>query len=179
MRRMLAPVPKIDRRFQLVLIKPSHYDDDGYVVQWWCSSIPANSLACVYTLAADAAQRQALGSDVAVDITAMDESNCRVRVKDVINLIRKHEGSEWWASSACNRTSFREPWILPHRCGWLGVQVAWRVSRLRLLAMLPEVPAELQAADRGWGSSLFAGEAEGRLRAGAAGRVDRDAEAAL
>jgi hypothetical protein len=89
---MLAPVPKIDRRFQLVLIKPSHYDDDGYVVQWWRSSIPANSLACVYTLAADAARRQALGSDVAVDITAMDESNCRVRVKDVVNLIRKHEG---------------------------------------------------------------------------------------
>ena len=31
------------RRFQLVLIKPSHYDDDGYVVQWLRSSIPSNS----------------------------------------------------------------------------------------------------------------------------------------
>ena len=40
------------RRFQLVLIKPSHYDDDGYVIQWMRSSIPSNSLACVYTLAA-------------------------------------------------------------------------------------------------------------------------------
>jgi len=26
-------------RFRLVLIKPSHYDDDGYVIQWWRSSI--------------------------------------------------------------------------------------------------------------------------------------------
>src|ERR1700730_16702299 len=23
------------RRFQLVLLKPSHYHDDGYVIRWW------------------------------------------------------------------------------------------------------------------------------------------------
>ena len=28
------------RRFQLVLIKPSHYDDDGYVIRWWRAMIP-------------------------------------------------------------------------------------------------------------------------------------------
>ena len=33
------------RRFQLVLIKPSHYDDDGYVIRWWRAMIPSNSLA--------------------------------------------------------------------------------------------------------------------------------------
>jgi hypothetical protein len=31
------------RRFQLILIKPSHYDDDGYVIRWWRSTIPSNS----------------------------------------------------------------------------------------------------------------------------------------
>ena len=25
--------------FKIVLIKPSHYDDDGYVIQWWRSTI--------------------------------------------------------------------------------------------------------------------------------------------
>jgi hypothetical protein len=35
------------RRFQLVLIKPSHYDDDGYVIRWWRAMIPSNSLAAV------------------------------------------------------------------------------------------------------------------------------------
>jgi hypothetical protein len=39
------------RRFRLMLIKPSHYDDEGYVIQWVRSPIPANSLACVYGLA--------------------------------------------------------------------------------------------------------------------------------
>ena len=35
------------RSFRIALIKPSHYDDDGYVIQWWRSSIPSNSLASV------------------------------------------------------------------------------------------------------------------------------------
>src|SRR5476651_1923648 len=46
------------RRFQLVLVKPSHYDDDGYVIRWWRALIPSNSLAAVYGLALDSAQRQ-------------------------------------------------------------------------------------------------------------------------
>ena len=55
------------RRFQLVLIKPSHYDDDGYVIRWWRAMTPSNSLAAVYGIAADCAERQVLGPDVAVD----------------------------------------------------------------------------------------------------------------
>jgi hypothetical protein len=37
------------RRFLAVLIKPSHYDDDGYVIRWYRSPMPANSLATVST----------------------------------------------------------------------------------------------------------------------------------
>src|SRR5262245_45090030 len=70
---MSAPAQSIQRRFQLVLIKPSHYDDDGYVIQWWRSFMPSNSLAVVYGLADDAARRQVLGPDIAIDITACDE----------------------------------------------------------------------------------------------------------
>ncbi len=64
---MLAPAPTL-RRFQVILIKPSHYDDEGYVVQWLRSAIPSNSLAVVYSLAANAAERQALGPDVEITI---------------------------------------------------------------------------------------------------------------
>jgi hypothetical protein len=38
------------RRFQLVLIKPSHYDDDGYVIQWVRAFVPSNTLAVLYSL---------------------------------------------------------------------------------------------------------------------------------
>ena len=43
------------RKFTIVLIKPSHYDDDGYVIQWRRSTIPSNSLASVYGLLAECA----------------------------------------------------------------------------------------------------------------------------
>ena len=33
--------------FHLVLVKPSHYDDDGYPIQWVRSAIPSNTLACL------------------------------------------------------------------------------------------------------------------------------------
>ncbi|NBB82233.1 MAG: radical SAM protein, partial [Alphaproteobacteria bacterium] len=60
-------------RFPLVLIKPSHYDDEGYVIQWARSWIPSNSLACVYALAQDAARQRILGDDVEITIDAYDE----------------------------------------------------------------------------------------------------------
>src|SRR5690242_5650780 len=88
---MLAPAER-KRRFQLVLIKPSHYDDDGYVIQWLRSGIPSNSLACLYALADDARQRQALGPAVEIDITAIDETNTRVLFKDIVATFRAHDG---------------------------------------------------------------------------------------
>ena len=53
------------RRFLVILIKPSHYDADGYVIQWHRSTIPSNSLASVYGLLSECAQAKALGPDVA------------------------------------------------------------------------------------------------------------------
>jgi hypothetical protein len=40
--------------FDVFLIKPTHYDDEGYPIQWWRSIIPSNSLACVAALVDDA-----------------------------------------------------------------------------------------------------------------------------
>ena len=84
--------PSASRRFQLILIKPSHYDDDGYVIQWVISSVPSNSLAAVYGLAADADERRVLGPDVAIDITVIDEMNTRIRPNKLIALLERHGG---------------------------------------------------------------------------------------
>ena len=160
---MLAPAV-VKRRFQLVLIKPSHYDDDGYVIQWWRSSIPANSLACVYTIAADAAARAVLGTDVEIDITPMDESNTRVRIKKIIDLIRRHDGFGLVGLVGVQSNQFPRSLDIARPLRAAGIPVAiggFHVSGC--LAMLPEMPAELQGA-LDMGCSLFAGEAEeGRL----------------
>ena len=41
-------------KFKIILIKPAHYDADGYVIQWWRSTMPSNSLASIYALLAEA-----------------------------------------------------------------------------------------------------------------------------
>jgi hypothetical protein len=37
-------------KFLVESIKPSHYDDDGYVIHWWRGFIPSNSLSSIYAL---------------------------------------------------------------------------------------------------------------------------------
>src|ERR1700739_2085731 len=78
------------KQFGLVLIKPSHYDDDGYVIRWWRAIIPSNSLAAIYGIAADCAERQVLGSNVTIDIEAIDETNTRVNVPRLLERFRSH-----------------------------------------------------------------------------------------
>ena len=48
-------------QFHFVMIKPTHYDDDGYPIQWLRSAIPSNTLACLNGLAEDARSREVLG----------------------------------------------------------------------------------------------------------------------
>jgi len=80
-----------DRRFVVELIKPSHYDDDGYVIQWWKSWIPSNSLACLYGIATDIAQRRALGPDVSVEIHAYDECHTVIPIRRITRRIKAAE----------------------------------------------------------------------------------------
>jgi hypothetical protein len=153
-----------DRRFVVELIKPSHYDDDGYVIQWWKSWIPSNSLACLYGIATDLAERRALGPEVAIEIRAYDECHTVIPIRRIIRRIKDAD-----AGLVClvgvQSNQFPRAMDLAARFRAAGVQVAvggFHVSGC--LAMLPELPPDLVAA-RLQGVTLFAGEAEGRLAA--------------
>jgi len=83
----------LERRvFNLILIKPSHYDDDGYVIQWLRSAIPSNTLAALNGLVADCVDRKVLGKDVEIIVTAIDETNTRVQSADIIKRIKSKIG---------------------------------------------------------------------------------------
>jgi len=90
---VFQPRAPTSRRFQLILIKPSHYHDDGYVIRWWRAMIPSNSLAAIYGIAADCAKRQVLGGDVEIEIDALDETSVRVDVPALIERFRRHDNS--------------------------------------------------------------------------------------
>ena len=74
------------KSFRLVLIKPSHYGEDGYVIRWWRGGLPSNSLACLYGIALDCRERKILGADI--DIEAIDETNRKVRVENLARSIK-------------------------------------------------------------------------------------------
>jgi hypothetical protein len=148
------------RRFQLILIKPSHYDADGYVVQWFRSTMPSNSLAAVYALACGAADRGILGADLPIDVTATDETNTRIRPREIAKTIERNGGLGLVGIVGVQSNEFPRALDLGRALRKAGVQVmigGFHVSGC--LAMLPEVPADIKEA-QSLGISIFAGEAE-------------------
>ena len=151
------------KRFQLYLIKPSRYDDKGYVVQWLRSALPSNSLACLYGLASECAGRKALGDNVDIETTAIDETNTRVRPRQIAAQIQAADGLGMVGLVGVQSNQFPRAMDIARQLRALGIKVCiggFHVSGT--MAMLPELTPDLQEA-LDLGISLFAGEAEGRL----------------
>jgi len=154
-----------NRRFQLILIKPSHYGDDGYVIRWWRAMIPSNSLAAVYAIAADCEERQVLGSGVAIDIEAIDETNTRVRVAALIARFRRHRNFGLVALVGVQTNQYPRALDIARPLRAAGIPVAiggFHISGC--LSMLDGGAVDLDAC-RKMGIAMFAGEAENRFDA--------------
>jgi radical SAM superfamily enzyme YgiQ (UPF0313 family) len=152
------------RTFKVILIKPSHYDADGYVIQWWRSLVPSNSLASMYGLMAECAAGKALGDDVDIDIEAYDECNTVIDPKGAIRKIAK-AGAGFIGLIGVQSNQFPRALDLARQFRSAGVRVViggFHVSGC--LSMLPEMPNDLKEA-LDLGITLFAGEGEGRIAA--------------
>jgi len=150
--------------FHFVMIKPSHYDDNGYPIQWIRSAIPSNTLACLNGLAEDAQRRAVLGSEVTIRLRTYDETNRRVLPSRIIREIRRIGGKALIALVGVQSNQFPRAVDLARPFIAAGLPVAMGGFHISgCLAMLPEMPPEMVAA-QGLGISFFAGEAEnGRL----------------
>ena len=151
------------RRFQLVLIKPSHYDDDGYVIRWWRALIPSNSLAALYGIAVDCAELQVLGADVAIDIEVIDETNRRVDIPGLLALFASRGNFGLVGLVGVQSNQYPRALDIARPLRAAGIQVAiggFHVSGC--LSMLDGRAVGLDAC-RNMGVAMFAGEAEGRL----------------
>jgi radical SAM superfamily enzyme YgiQ (UPF0313 family) len=153
---------RTSNRFRLVLVKPSHYDNDGYVIRWVRGGLPSNSLACLYGIAQDCHARHVLGADFDIDTEAIDETNCKVRIENLTRSIKAADaGMVMLVGVQSNQ--FPRSLDIAKQFRSQGIQVAiggFHVSGI--LAMLPERDAGLQQM-MDLGVSIFAGEAEGRL----------------
>ena len=152
---------QVPKRFSILLIKPSHYDDDGYVIQWLRSAIPSNTTAVMNGLALDCRQRRVLGENVEIDVNAVDETNTRIRPARIAAQLSGGRGLVCLVGVQSNQ--FPRAMDIARKLRAMDVAVCiggFHVSGV--LAMLPELTPELKEA-QDLGISLFAGEAEGRF----------------
>jgi hypothetical protein len=158
----MAPQTQAPAKFFVEIIKPSHYDDDGYVIQWFRAFVPSNSLACLYGLAQDVRQRQALGPGVEIVLEVYDESHTVIPVGRIIRRIQaRGRGIVLLAGVQSNQFPRAVDLARQFRAAGIAVAVGgFHVSGC--LSMLPDLPTDLRAALDD-GITLFAGEAEGRL----------------
>ncbi|MBH0190868.1 MAG: radical SAM protein [Nitrospira sp.] len=150
------------KNFLLVLIKPSHYDEDGYVIQWIRSAIPSNTLAVLNGLALDCEARKVLGEDVAIDIDLYDETNTVIPIRSII---RKMKGYASGMVGFVGVQTNQFPRAVDLADHFLKANIPVAIGGFHVsgsVAMLPTLPRDLQAAGEK-GISLFAGEAEGHL----------------
>ena len=136
---------------------------------------PSNSLAAVYGVAVDSAERRVLGSDVDFDIDPIDETNTRVNVPALVARLRRHGNFGLVALVGVQSNQYPRALDIARPLREAGIPVAiggFHVSGC--LAMLDGHSVDLDAC-RDMGVSIFAGEAEGRfdtvLRDAADGRL--------
>ena len=158
----MNPLLKSKQSFHVILIKPSHYDDEGYVIQWGRSAIPSNSLAALNALAMDSVAREVLGKHVHIQVDVYDETNVVIPIKRLIRRIKNGLGgligfvgvqTNQFPRSLDLGKPFLEAGI-PVVIGGFHVSGCY--------AMLKELPRDIQKAlDDGY--TLIAGEAEGHF----------------
>jgi len=150
-------------KFLVELIKPSHYDDDGYIIQWWRGFVPSNSLSSVYGLVQDARARRVIGAGLNLEIEAYDETNQKVPVRSIIRRFARNSNRGVVLLIGVQTNQFARALDIARELRAAGIRVAiggFHVSGC--IAMLPEMPPEMKEA-LALGITLFAGEAEERL----------------
>ncbi len=151
-----------NRIFKTILIKPSHYDHEGYVIQWYRSTIPSNSLASVRGIIAICAEQKVLGPDVDIEIEAYDECNTVIDIKGAIKRI-KAAGGGFLGLVGVQSNQFPRAVDIARQFRAAKIPVViggFHVSGV--ISMLPELTPELKEA-QALGISFYAGESEGRM----------------
>lgn len=148
--------------FHFVMIKPTHYDDDGYPIQWLRSAIPSNTLASLNGLAESARERDVLGEKVRIHLHTYDETNKRVRPQKIAQDIRRRGGKALIALVGVQSNQFPRATDLAREFIREGLPTAiggFHVSGC--ISMLDDMPEEMVALQEE-GVCYFAGEAEER-----------------
>ncbi len=146
--------------FHIILIKPSKYDDDGYIIRWAFGMITSNSLACLYGLTQDVVAKGILGADVPLVVRSLDESYQKIDVKKISRRVRDAGARAVVCLAGVQSNQFPRAMDLALAFRKEGLQCmigGFHVSGC--FAVLPKVPQEIQKAIEA-GITVVAGEIE-------------------
>ncbi len=74
------------KQLHVVYIRPSRYDDEGYVVRFARGVLPSNTLCCLESLTQGVAESGDLGPDVEVTVDAFDDTVQRVPIRRIAKI---------------------------------------------------------------------------------------------
>jgi len=75
------------KKFRIVLIKPSKYDDDGYVIRFWKGVLPSNTLNVLHGLTEEVKSSGVFGA-LRLQIVTFDETAEKLPIKKIIGWSR-------------------------------------------------------------------------------------------
>jgi radical SAM superfamily enzyme YgiQ (UPF0313 family) len=131
---------------QLWLIKPSNYDDEGYVVTHFRGVLPSNTLNCLAALTQDVLSRRLLDEDVAVTLHLLDETVQTIPVEKICRKARKSQGRTVVCLVGVQTNQFPRACDLARAFRKADITVligGFHVSGY--LSMLPEIPPDIQS----------------------------------
>jgi hypothetical protein len=133
------------RKLNLFLIKPSQYDDEGYVVRHWRGVLPSNTLACLAALTEDVLAKKLLGEELRVKVHMLDETVDNIPVKRICRSQRGEHARTVVCLVGVQTNQFPRAADLAMEFRKAGVTVligGFHVSGL--LALVPGVPQDIQ-----------------------------------
>ena len=141
---LAAPASK-RRQLRVVLIKPSKYDDEGYVIRHFRGVLPSNTLACLSSLTRDLAKREMLGEAIELEIEIFDDTVEKIPMKKIIRSNRLPSRRTVVALAGVQSNQFPRAADLARKFRAEGVQVligGFHVSGM--LALSPGITREIQ-----------------------------------
>lgn len=157
-------MPCAYRRLVVILIRPSKYDDDGYVVRHWRGTLPSNTLSCLNSLTEDAVRSGEFGP-VDVRVELIDEIVSRVDPSALGRRFRRDGTKVVVGLVGVQTNQFPRAEDLARQFKTLGFDViigGFHVSGA--MAMSPATPPECKEMIDA-GVTLVLGEVEGRWSA--------------
>ena len=131
-------------RFHVELIKPSHYDDDGYVVRHWRGVLPSNTLACLAGLTEDVISKKLLGKSLQIKIHLLDESVERIPLKRICRSQHKEREKTLVCLVGVQTSQFPRASDLALKFRQAGLSVMIGGCHVSgVLALQPEIPADM------------------------------------